>query len=1427
MNTHESETERSEGPRRRRADETATSTHRETEPSDRERSGGDRGERPLRRPAGEQRIAADSTDAGRGSTGRVARLQRTLGNRAVAQAATAVKNEAAEGREPSPERTRTGPAESAEARPTEQSDFGGSEQSADRSGRSTAESTDAPSRVSGRSGPATGGQRSPVSGPQPGSGGPNPVARAHAYGVQPKLTVGRPNDEFEREADAVAAALATGGGARSVLDDAGRPTAATDTDLVQPQTDGTGADPPPRASAITSTIRRPGAGRSIPRPVRSRIEPALGTSLGGVRVHDGTEAARAASGLGARALTRDNHIFLGDGESPHDLELMAHEATHVVQQGAASEGHERAATPSADVQRLLPESALRKLNDWAEYIPGWTLFTVLIGYNPLLGETVERTPDNLVEGLLSLVPFGPAIIERLRGLDILGDAFQWVTSELKRLNLTLARVRQTLEAAWDDVSVAGSLLGIGEGAVDVLERHFGTLYEDVKTFARSLVDRVVEFIEEAVVEQVQNVLDASGAWSLFTKVLRRDPLRGEDVEATPTEILEDFLRLIGREQHLQKMREQGVVTEAAEWIATQVETFTGLLTQLQGLVEQLWEAISPANLASLWETVSSFVSSVGSFLQRVWTFATTVAGKVLELVKDALVGTLQKYVTDNLPGFELLTVVLGRNPFTGERVARTPETIMHGFITLLPGGSALYQKLAETGAVAQAGTRIQEAMTQLGITWEFVVGLFRGVWESLSIEALMEPVGAFQRIIAQFRKPVSRLFSFISVVLRELFSVVLRLMNFPTGLIGSIVSNAMQAITVIKQDPVKFLLNMLGAVKLGFQNFFTNILTHLGRGLADWLFRGLRDAGIEPPTDLSLGSVLEFVLQVLGVTMDRIWAKLAERIGQENVDRIRGAIDKLTGIWNFVADVQERGVGAIWEYIQGQVTGLWDMVLAKAREWVMERVINRATRWLLSLLDPTGVMAVINGFSAFLSAVQSAGEYAVDILRIVNDYVSTIASVARGELAAGAAKLEQGLANAVPVAIGFLANQFGLGNIGEKITGIVAQVRGVVDRALDWLIDKAVSSVQSVLRAVGIGGKEEKKSTDETGEVTVEKVPFSLGSEQHRFRARFTRTGVVIEMASNGWQEFEGRLQNLKKLYITENRKGYSEETKNALAQRLDTIAGELQSLLLELHREPNELEEKRKANEGIDRLEAMFSPLGGAPFYIETEGSYQPPRHRFESGSTDGYKRATGALGDPISKESKGKGSSANVDPAGITILNDVSGISKYERGHLVAKTLGGPGNDRANLTPISPATNIYMRDNPEQAARDAIDKTVTPKPVLMRYTVRTTHGGKSELESWLVSTIGAAPGGAESLFKLAAANARLTPTAVHAALGGSAQLPLATVESNLDAIRKNLAYAFHARQVVVQIDVLQGGVSIKSTWSIDNHMGASIPEW
>ncbi len=90
---------------------------------------------------------------------------------------------------------------------------------------------------------------------------------------------------------------------------------------------------PPSAPAPLATAD---VGDPLSPPVRGVVEPLLGADLSHVRVHSDASARDTAAQLHAKAFTHQNGIWLGPGQSAADVGLMAHEATHVVQQGFGS-----------------------------------------------------------------------------------------------------------------------------------------------------------------------------------------------------------------------------------------------------------------------------------------------------------------------------------------------------------------------------------------------------------------------------------------------------------------------------------------------------------------------------------------------------------------------------------------------------------------------------------------------------------------------------------------------------------------------------------------------------------------------------------------------------------------------------------------------------------------------------------------------------------------------------------------------------------------------------------------------------------------------------------------------------------------------------------------------------------------------------------
>jgi hypothetical protein len=82
-----------------------------------------------------------------------------------------------------------------------------------------------------------------------------------------------------------------------------------------------------------------GKGASLSPEVRNEMSRAIGADFSGVKIHTGDKASELSNELGAQAFTHGNDVYFNSGkydtESSTGKHLLAHELTHVVQQGAA------------------------------------------------------------------------------------------------------------------------------------------------------------------------------------------------------------------------------------------------------------------------------------------------------------------------------------------------------------------------------------------------------------------------------------------------------------------------------------------------------------------------------------------------------------------------------------------------------------------------------------------------------------------------------------------------------------------------------------------------------------------------------------------------------------------------------------------------------------------------------------------------------------------------------------------------------------------------------------------------------------------------------------------------------------------------------------------------------------------------------------
>ncbi|WP_461189959.1 phage tail protein [Arthrobacter sp. Z4-13] len=281
-------------------------------------------------------------------------------------------------------------------------------------------------------------------------------------------------------------------------------------------------------------------------------------------------------------------------------------------------------------------------------------------------------------------------------------------------------------------------------------------------------------------------------------------------------------------------------------------------------------------------------------------------------------------------------------------------------------------------------------------------------------------------------------------------------------LLLSVLAKAAGVIGDIIADPIGFLKNLIDGVMLGLNNFVLNIGKHLKKGLMDWLFGALGGAGLKLPETFDLQGIVSIVLQVLGLTYENFRARAVKILGEPIVS----ALEKTAEVFTILLT---EGVSGLWRFIKGKVRELKSMVLDAIFGFIKENVIVAGITWLVGLLNPAS--AFFKACKAIYDIIMFFVNRGSQILALVNAVVDSVGAIAKGSIGVAAKFVEEALAKAVPVAIGFLASLLGLGDISESIRKVINKAQAPVNSAIDWVINQAVNLGRSLLKAVGQGGE--------------------------------------------------------------------------------------------------------------------------------------------------------------------------------------------------------------------------------------------------------------------------------------------------------------------------------------------------------------------
>lgn len=400
-----------------------------------------------------------------------------------------------------------------------------------------------------------------------------------------------------------------------------------------------------------------GPGQPLAPHIKEAIQNSLMVDLSSVRLHASTAAERKAQSLSARAFTFGNDIFLGHGEHPTDLTLISHEAAHVIQQQHAapaiqawssdrSDRYEREADQAAAavqsgqgfavrervasprVQRLGISDALDYLANAAYNIPGFRMFTIVLGVNPVNMEHVERSPANVLRAVVEFIPGGAQITQALDKYGVFDKVGNWVSEQIETLGMIGSSIKKSLmdfldSLSWTDIFHLGDVW-------DRAKRIFTDPIDRIKNFVVGLVEGIWKFVREAILKPIAKLAEGTAGWDLLIAVMGKNPITGEAVPRTPENLIGGFMKLIHEEEIWENIKKANAVARAFAWFQSVLSGLLGFVSQIPDLFIKTLKSLEWSDILDL---PGGFMKIVGVFGKFLVNFISWAGGKVWDLLQ--------------------------------------------------------------------------------------------------------------------------------------------------------------------------------------------------------------------------------------------------------------------------------------------------------------------------------------------------------------------------------------------------------------------------------------------------------------------------------------------------------------------------------------------------------------------------------------------------------------------------------------------------------------------------------------------------------------------------------------------------------------------------------------------------------------------------
>jgi hypothetical protein len=451
--------------------------------------------------------------------------------------------------------------------------------------------------------------------------------------VQTKLAVNTPGDRYEVEADQMAAKVMRMSGSgrqkrekelesQPVKRLQRKESASIQLEERPAQRQDDGRSPLADQQTAATIRSKTAGGQPLPGETRSFMEPRFGNDFSNVRIHHDQGAAQLNTQLNARAFTYQNHIFFGEGQyqpqSPQGKQLLAHELTHVVQQGGA--------------KGLNSKSAMGSSSDYTN------LQTKPSGNSsPVIQRGVL---DDVKEGARAVAGAVSGIINNVR--QALGGGIAAATTWIRNI---ASGIGAGISAAWTFISNLASTAGLGVAAawtfIQGIASRIGQGITSALTWIKGLATKLNMGITNAW-NWIQTVastiaMNITNSWN-FIRNLASSMAAGITsawgfIQAAAKQIAMNITNTWSFIQKLASRLAMGI-TNAWKWVQTVASNLARSITSAWDWIQTVASRIG-MHLPASWNWVKVLASRLAMGITNSWNWVQAMASKIATGITNA------------------------------------------------------------------------------------------------------------------------------------------------------------------------------------------------------------------------------------------------------------------------------------------------------------------------------------------------------------------------------------------------------------------------------------------------------------------------------------------------------------------------------------------------------------------------------------------------------------------------------------------------------------------------------------------------------------------------------------------------------------------------------------------------------------------------